>query len=637
MKKIFTLLASFWVISYSQSQNIGIGTTSPNTNAALEIKGSSKGILIPRMDSVQRKNIPNTKGLMVYDSTYNSFWYNTGTEWQRMAAGSASTSAVLNGKSIGDMLYWNGTAWTLVPVGLPGQAMVLSNGGLPRWGAPTTDTSSTGNAYFFSTNNNSAYKYFLGLLYARYAAIQANNNGGRFISNNEPDIDFIQSLFMLQEITTDEAILAWTDTDVQPLNQTNFAPDNVFIRSMYRRIKDIVVNANSFLATTSTSRLTEINESAAEIARIKTYRAEARYLRALAYYYAIDLFGGFEFITEDDPATGFKGPYISRSNLFTYVENELIAIDADLLPTRTNEYGRADKSGAWMLLAKLYLNAQVYIGISKYTECLTNINKMIGSAQYSLTTEYGRLFLADNNSNTAQQEIIFPIVADGFKIPSYGSTTYIIHAAVGGNMLPADLGIDGGWYGLRTRRECATIMDATGISDTRNYLFKNGQSQNITTPTNFNEGYGITKFKNKLLGGTNTNNLAQVSTDFPMFRLADVWLMYAESVLRGGSGGNLNQAVNFMNYIRGRSGAASISASDLTLNYIFEERTREMYWECHRRTDLIRFNKFSGLDYLWQWKGGIINGVSTKSFTNLFPIPASVLAENSNMVQNQGY
>lgn len=637
MKKVFTLLASLSVISYSQSQNIGIGTTSPNPNAVLEIKDNSKGILIPRMDSVQRKNIPNTKGLMVYDSTYNSFWYNTGTEWQRMAAGSTGTSAVLNGKSIGDMLYWTGTAWTLVPVGLPGQALVLNNGGLPRWGAATTDTSSTGNAYFFSSNNNSAYKYFLGLLYARYAAIEANNNGGRFIPNNNPDNDFIQSLFVLQEVTTDEAILAWQDPGVQPLNQTNFAADNVIIGCMYRRIKDIVVNANSFLASTSTARLVEINVPAAEIARITTYRAEARYLRALAYYYAIDLFGGFEMMTENDPATGFKAPYISRSNLFTYVENELIAIDADLLPTRTNEYGRADKSCGWMLLAKLYLNAQVYTGAPKYTECLTNINKMIGSAQYNLTTEYKRLFLADNNSNTAQQEIIFPIVADGFKIPSYGSTTFIIHAAAGGNIQPADLGIDGGWYGLRTRRECAAIMDATGIADTRNYLFKNGQSQNITDPTNFNQGYGVTKFKNKLLGGTNTNNLAQVSTDFPMFRLADVWLMYAESVLRGGSGGNLTQALNFVNFIRGRSGAASIISSDLTLNYIFEERTRELYWECHRRTDLIRFSKFSGPDYLWQWKGGSINGVSTNSSTNLFPIPASVLTENSNMIQNLGY
>ena len=638
MKKIFTLVAGLFLIIFCEAQNIGIGTSLPNSNALLDVSSNSKGVLIPRMDSTQRKSIPGTKGLLVYDSTYNSFWYNTGTAWQRMAAGGANSSAVGDGKSIGDMLYWNGTAWTLIPVGLPGQSLVLNNAGLPRWGAASTDTSSTtGNAYFFPSADNSAYKSFLGLIYARLAAIELNNGGGRFIQNNEPDFDLVRSLFMLQEVPTDEAILAWGDAGVQPLNQCNFAADNPFIKCTYLRLKDIVVNANSFLAATSSARLSEINVQAAEAARIKTYRAEARFLRALAYYYAIDLFGGFEFITEGDPTSGFNAPYISRPNLFNYVEGELLAIDADLPATKTNEYGRADKSCAWMLLAKLYLNAQVYIGTTKYTECLSNVNKIINTTQFSLTQQYRFLFLADNRSNSAADEIIFPVVADGKKIPTFGNTTFITHASVGGSMLASDFGIDGGWYGLRTRRECAFIMDATGPADTRNYLYKPGQIQNINNPGNFNEGYGLTKFKNKNANGSNSDTLNFVSTDFPLFRLADVWLMYAECVLRGGSGGNNNTALMFMNFIRGRSGASSISSTDLTLNYIFEERTRELYWEGHRRTDLIRFNKFSGLDYLWQWKGGIINGVSTYPFTNLYPIPAAVLAANSNLLQNTGY
>jgi starch-binding outer membrane protein, SusD/RagB family len=639
MRKFFILLfsCSFFLCNNSRAQNMGIGTTLPDSNAILDISSSSKGVLIPRMDSVQRKSIPPTKGLLVYDSTYSSFWYHNGTGWLRITAGAADDTPVQAGSNVGDMLYWNGTAWVLVPVGLPGQALVLNNAGLPRWGASVTDTSSaTGNAYFFPSGDNSAYKAFVGLLYARLAAIETGTTG-RFIPNNEPDYDFIRSLWMLQETPTDEAAVAWTDAGVQPLNQNDFTPNNPFLHCFYKRLKDIIENVNSFLMSTTEQRLNEINTGAAERSRIVTYRAEARFLRALAYYYAIDIFGGFEFITENVPAAGIAPSYINRNDLFAFTESELLAIDADLLPARTNEYGRADKATAWMLLAKLYLNAAVYTGTSKYTECLTNLNKIINTAQYSLSTEYRWLFLADNRTNNAQEEIIFPIVAEGKKLPTFGNTTFIVHAATGGSMVPADYGIDMGWFGLRTRRECANILDATGAADTRNFLYKNGQAQTINNLSNFNEGYGITKFRNKNANGSDSDTSFFVSTDFPLFRLADVWLMYAESVLRGGSGGNINMAVTFMNFIRGRSGAAGISSSDLTLNYIFEERTRELYWEGHRRSDLIRFGRFSGNSYLWQWKGGALNGVTTPSFTNLYPLPASILLSNGNLVQNAGY
>lgn len=638
MQRISAIFIFFFFFGSLSAQNVGIGTNAPNANAQLDVQSSNKGVLIPRMDSVQRKAIPTTAGLLVYDTSYKSFWYNTGTEWQRITSGSTTSSAVSSGKNIGDMLYWNGTSWVLVPVGLPGQALVLNNAGLPRWGAATTDTSSAnGNAYFFPTSDNSPYKYFLGLLYARLAAIEVNNGGGRFIPNNEPDYDFIRSLFMLQQVPTDETVVAWGDMGVQPLNQNNFTTNNPFIKCMYMRLKDIIVNANSFLTATSSERLAEINIETAEGNRIKAYRAEARFLRALAYYYAIDLFGGFEFITENLPANGAKPSYINRAGLFSYIESELIAIENDLLPTKTNEYGRADKSCAWMLLAKLYLNAQVYIGTPKYTECLTNINKIINTALYSLTNQYRLLFLADNRTNSAQEEVIFPVVADGKKLGTYGNTTFIIHAATGGSMLPADLGIAGGWNGLRTRRECAAIIDATGVSDSRNFLYKNGQTADINDLFNFTQGYGVTKFKNKNANGTNGDTTIFAGTDFPLFRLADVWLMYAECVLRGGGGGNSNMALTFMNFLRGRSGAGGISSSDLTLDFIFRERTRELYWECHRRTDLIRFNKFSGADYLWQWKGGSVNGTGTAATTNLYPIPADILLNNGNLVQNPGY
>ena len=637
MKKIITLLLCSFIVITTLAQNIGIGTTTPNANALLDMSSSNKGILVPRMDSVQRKNIANTKGLLVFDTTFKSFWYNTGADWQQIIAGNNNTIATPKGKIVGDMLFWNGTAWDVVPVGLPGQALVLSTSGVPLWGAPKTDTAATGNAYFYPTTNNSAYKSFLGLLYSRLAVSELNNGGGPFLNAERLDIDFVRSTWILQEVPTDEAILAWQELNIPQINQGNFSVDNPIVLLAYLRIRDIINNTNSFLAATTDARLQQLNISAVEKNDIKIFRAEARYLRAFAYYNAIDLFGNFEFSTEANIVSGLKPSYGTRTNLFNFIESEILAIEADLLPTKTNEYGRADKSCAWMLMAKLYLNAQVYIGVPKYTQCLTYLNKIIGTTLYSVSNNYKNLFLVDNNTGEALNEIIFPILADGQRLTTFGNTTFLTHASVGGSMVPANFGIVEGWAGLRCRRECANIIDQTGIADTRNTLYKSGQSLNILNPSTFTEGYGINKYRNKNINGTDGNSTTFVSTDFPIYRLADVWLMYAESVLRGGSGGNVNQALTFMNFIRGRSGAASISSTDLTLNFILDERVRELYWEGHRRTDLIRYNRFTGGDYLWQFKGGIINGTSTYSFTNIYPIPASILSSNGNMVQNFGY
>lgn len=637
MKYCCMLILATMLAHSAHAQRIGIGTNNPDPQAILDIRDPGKGILIPRMDSATRKNIPATRGLLVFDSSYNSFWYHTGTQWQKLVPGDAGSTGLPKGSRAGDILYWNGTQWQLIPVGIPGQSLVVGRSGIPRWAAGTTDTLSTANAYFYTAGSNDVYKDYLGLIYARYAAIETPG-GQRFIPNNDPDYDFFRCLFMLQEATTDEAVIAWQDPGVQPLVRTQFTPDNVFFRAMYLRLQDIIRNAGGFIRTTAPAQMNDLQLPATDLQRIKGYRAEARFLRALAYYYALDLFGGFEYFDEnapDDPAV--KPPFYNRATLFSYVQSELQAIETDLAAPRSPGYGRADKACAWMLLAKLYLNAEVYTGTPRYTECLTYVNNIINTAQYSLSTLYQRLFLADNHQNGAEEEIIFPVVADGVVLPTYGNTTFIVHGATGGSMQPADLGIDGGWFGIRTRRECANIIDATGPSDTRNNLYKSGQSLDIADPAIFTQGYGVTKFRNKLANGSNSASLFFVNTDFPVFRLADVWLMYAECVLRGGTGGNINQAVNFMNYIRGRSGGGLISSSDLTLNYIFNERTRELYWECQRRTDLIRFGRFSGGSYLWQWKGDSQNGTATPAHTSLFPFPAGILATNPNVPQNPGY
>jgi hypothetical protein len=165
-----------------------------------------------------------------------------------------------------------------------------------------------------------------------------------------------------------------------------------------------------------------------------------------------------------------------------------------------------------------------------------------------------------------------------------------------------------------------------------------GQTLEIEDIAQFTQGYAITKFKNVTSDGKPGSNLTWVDTDFPMFRLADVYLMYAEALLR--SGGSRADALNYVNLVRRRAyggPGGDITDADLDLDYILDERARELYWECHRRTDLIRFGQFSDGSYLWPWKGGVPGGAVTQSFRDVFPIPSSDIGANPNLKQNQGY
>jgi hypothetical protein len=360
------------------------------------------------------------------------------------------------------------------------------------------------------------------------------------------------------------------------------------------------------------------------------------------------MFGNVPFVTEADLPGAFFPARITRQDLFAYIESELKAIDADLVAARQNEYGRADKAAAWFLLAKLYLNAEVYTGTQRYTDALTYINKVIG-AGYTLDTKYQRIFDADNNQSP---EIIFPICFDGQNTQQYGGMTFLLHASNGGGM-PL-YGIDGGWGGIRTIKDFvakfgvaesnfASTTQYVGADKRGMFFFDNSSwTWDITNVGTFTQGIGVTKFKNLTsTGGAAPNaHAAFVSTDYPMFRLADAYLMYAEAVLRGGSGGDLTTALGYVNAIRARAygnATGNITSSSLNLNFILDERARELYWEGHRRTDLVRFGQLTNGTYLWEWKGGVKAGTQTGSFRNLYPIPVNDLNANPNLKQNPGY
>jgi hypothetical protein len=488
--------------------------------------------------------------------------------------------------------------------------------------------------------NDTAYKMVLAKCYAGLAISGQQGAAGM------PDISgidegfsqYLRQYWCAQELTTDEAVIAWNDGTLRNYHEQNWTAAGEFIGAMYNRLYYQISLCNEFIRESTDAKLASRGITGEALTNVQTYRAEARFLRAFSYYHALDMFGNVPFVTDADKVGAFLPVQKPRAELFTYIETELLDLVTGLKEPKANEYGRIDKAAAWMLLAKLYLNAQVYTGTERNTDCITYIKQVIGSP-YTLDDNYAHLFLADNNTSN---EIIFPIAFDGVHTKGYGGTTFLIHAAVGGNMSPTDFGIDGGWGGLRvTSALVDKFADPTGATDKRATFHISGQNKSITDVFSFTDGYAIRKWKNVKSTGGAGQDLAFPDTDFPVFRLADAYLMYAEAVKRGGTGGDLNTALGYINALRlrayGNATGNLATTADITLDFLLDERARELYWEGHRRTDLIRFGKFSNSTYLWQWKGGVQAGLSTDAKFNLFPIPSSDIGANPNLVQNTGY
>ncbi|MFA9372074.1 MAG: RagB/SusD family nutrient uptake outer membrane protein [Labilibaculum antarcticum] len=458
--------------------------------------------------------------------------------------------------------------------------------------------------------------------------------GGQTAVDGEPDISsidgsfssYLRLLWNHQELPTDEAICAWNDGNLRDLHDQDWDSSNEFVKAMYYRIA---------LQITYCNNLIKLTDGQTEY---KAFSDEARALRALSYYHMLDMFGRGPFVTEEDEVGSFFFPEMAtQQQIFDYIESELTTIETELVDPGTNEYGRADKGLAWAILAKMYLNAEVYIGVPKYTEAITYSNKIIGGG-YSLESDYANLFLADNHLRT--NEIIFPIISDGNSTQSWGGMTFILHSTVGGDMPASESGIDGGWGGNRTTESFVNLFpDATG-TDKRGLFYTEGQNLEIEDIFNFRDGYALRKFKNVTSTGAVGSNLSFPDTDFPLYRLADFYLTYAEAVVRGGTGGDMATAISYINELKERAygdTSGNIIASDLTLDFLLDERARELYWECHRRTDLIRFGKLTDGNYNWPWKGAVADGKNTDVRYNVFPIPSSDINANPNLSNITGY
>jgi len=475
-------------------------------------------------------------------------------------------------------------------------------------------------------------------------------------------------LWNSNELTTDEAICAWGDAEVVELNTNSWSSRNTTSGSIYDRMYFVISISNHFLEQTA---------GKTDAATVKQ-RAEIRFLRALSYYYLLDLFGNVPF-TEKVSLVPPK--QIKRAALFAYIEKELSECEADMYEPRTAPYYRVDKAANWLLRSRLYLNAVVYTsapetkttpnfpasgaitGTPRWDDAAIYAKKVIDSG-YKLTPIFRQLFMADNAGtidgstiNKAPEEIIFPIAADGIQTKSWGGSLFLIastHINLTG--ITPNWGTKENWGGNRAR---ATLVkkffpnapaglftsnksDLTtisgGLKDSR-ALF-NGSADfglNITSISEFKQGYSVIKFTNVRADGKPSNDTQFADMDIPFMRAAEAYLTYAEAVLRGGAVVNGYDALTAFNEIRKRANPATVKTS-IDLPMILDEKCREFFFEGQRRTDLIRFDKFGGATgYNWDWKGGTAAGTNFKVEFNLFPLPAGDLNANPNLDQNNGY
>lgn len=478
---------------------------------------------------------------------------------------------------------------------------------------------------------------------------------------DEGTSSFIRLIWNLNELSTDEAMCSWGDPGIPELNFNKWTASHDQVNGIYARFYFGISLCNLFIEQTAS--MTD--------AKTVKQRAEVRFLRALNYSYLLDLFGNVPFtdIVSLDPPKQMK-----RADLYAWLEKELKAIDPDLAAPRSNSYYRVDQAAEWLLLARLYLNAEVYTGTADWANAKTYAKKVMDSG-YKLNPSYAQLFMADNagtfdgSTNTAPQEIILPIACDGVQTQSYGNSLFLI-ASFQTSGMPA-WGSSEGWGGNRARAALAKKFFPNGLTndDLAGQVIKtkDGKSDSIyngtilqtkagdkramfwgwdisdtksTDPMTilntgiFKQGLSVTKFTNVRFDGKKSNDAKFTDTDVPLFRVAEAYLTYAEAALRLG---DAPTALTTVNLLRDRTSGSAPALSSISLDKMLDEWSREFYFEGRRRTDLIRFNNYGGSDYTWDWKGGTANGTKFSTIYNLYPIPATDLNQNPNLTQNPGF
>lgn len=508
---------------------------------------------------------------------------------------------------------------------------------------------------------------------------------------DEGTSSFYRMTYELNEFPSDQIYWIWPDVGVDDVRKATWTASNALVRGAYCRYIFDITLCNLYIT------------QYAEVDPIKT--AEVRFLRALNYWYLLDMFGNVPFnITSAEMAAydkkadlmGANENYpkqIKRANLYKWIESELQFCE-EVLPENRISYYRVDRSAAQLLLARLYLNAEVYTGKADWKNAALYAKKVLSSG-HQLASKYEYLFMGDNDNlsavNDAWKEIILPVAQDHEMIQSYGGSRFLI-ASFYADGMPSS-GVTDSWKCIRTRKQLISLfipeVKNFSISDKNNdpatwfttntslmaeiekmaepkgdmsvireyakddrAMFLNYREYNDSSlivcniqksndKDEFFSGWLCTKYSNNMADPTRvipeTEDKANPDTDIPLMRLAEAYLTYAEAVVRDPSaaveGYTAEEAINAL---RTRANAEPLAMLDI--EEVFKEWGREFYSEARRRTDLVRFGKFTGSSYEWEWKAGNQFGKKAiDDFRTVFPIPFSDITANPNLTQNKGY
>ena len=518
-----------------------------------------------------------------------------------------------------------------------------------------------------------------GLLAKQYATLGLTGQKGPDGSSDltgadEGESGFIRTIFNLQELMTDETAWAWQDNPgIAPITSMSWTKDNVRVDWAYQRLIFNVTLYNQFISE-QTGSLSEDQV------------AEVRFLRALNYYYFLDLFRKAPFKdTFDNNLPTEK----SGKELYEWLDNELTTIEPLMAEVgaynNSENFGRADRGAAYALHARLALNSAVYTDgqVKDYQKAIHYCDEIINSGKYDLSrvaksgySGYQQLFMGDNDCNPeAMKEIIFPIRQDGVKTRAYAGTSYLVNASTISGMPYASTSDP--WKCLFARVDLVKkffpngdIPKATdedllsnpskdqviakdnekGIStadvvaqakDDRAlfYMGIGGCSDKVRTLTPGDaitgplNGASFVKWTNLHADGTAQHHQKFSDTDFPVFRLAEIYLTRAEAKYRlNGSQDGLADILE----VQDRANR-QIKASSVDEQTLIDEWCREFYMEGRRRSDLVRFGLFTGSKYLWSFKGGSENGQGIPAKCDIYPIPGDEIKNNPNMTQNPKY
>lgn len=528
----------------------------------------------------------------------------------------------------------------------------------------------------------------LGLYSKCYAGLimEGNDGSADFTIDDNGKSTLIRNVYNFNELSTDESICWWSDGGITDIGYNQCVPGTATLRFLYYRLMSNITFCNQYIAEFGGDD--------------DTMLAEVRFLRAYNYYLMLDFFGDAPFIesiSAESPkqAHAYNSNYVEgqsytraqllsmgREFLFKWIESELKDVESKMLDATAKvdtdgDYGRADKAAAWMLLSRLYLNAGTYLNNDgqnnaywsqalEYAEKVINSNyslftedKMSSTAKANGYTPYDLLFMGDNGSNGASCEAVLPLLQDGKTTKGWGGTLFFIASHSNDKMYPVnatDFGTTANnWSGMRVRPEfvekftnspesfvgkTADEIRAMGIDDRALIWGKGSDSDERTLDlgdnSSFYQGLCIVKWQNNYSNGGTPHDSYDVDCDMFLLRVAEAYLNAAEADIHV-NGANSSKAVRYINALRSRAHASTITTCDL--NYILDERSRELYGEGLRRTDLIRFNQYGGSQatYTWSYKGGNINGVNFEKYKNVYPIPTSEIQANANLTQIDGY